>query len=210
MSVPKHRRGISGMEFYRIARDLRNKLTQRLLSDFGIKSRVRQIHIFGDKIIRDNGKPDVGEDRDDTETLVVEHTKNKTKELTVIESYPRWLLDMFRVNIINALRRLMYDITMANSIFPTADYELAERRLWQDRAICECEYLIQEFEYAGDILPLKYSTLIEYADDLMRLIALLKGWRSANKRLMEKLTKAGTWQGTSIKESVDKKEYRKR
>jgi hypothetical protein len=210
MSVPKHRRGISGMEFYRIARDLRNKLTQKLLSDFGIKSKVRQIHIYGDRILRDDGRLNTDEDYDDTETIVVEHTKNKTKELTIIESYPKWLMDMFRMNIMNALRRLMYDITMANSIFPTADYELAERRLWQDRAICECEYLIQEIEYAGDIMPVKYSTLMEYADDLMRLIALLRGWRSANKRLMEKLNRMGTRQTNTIKENVDKKEYRKR
>jgi hypothetical protein len=78
---------------------------------------------------------------------------------------------------------------MANSIYPVNDHELQERRFFQNKAIGECEFLIQEIQYAADILPIKFSSLMRYAADIDKLIAILKGWRQANKKIKDGLEK---------------------
>jgi hypothetical protein len=177
------------MEFHHMVCKLRKEITEKLISDFGIKHKVRQIHIYGDKIVRDGIAPATSEETEETDTIFTEVRKNKTTELTVIEDYPRWLINQFRISIMNIFRDLMHDVTMANSIYPINDTELQERRFFQNKAIGECEFLIQELQYAADILPVKFSSLMRYAADIDKLIAVLKGWRQANKKIKDGLEK---------------------
>jgi hypothetical protein len=157
MSVLKNKRGLSKLEFYHNARKLRRDITNLLLRDFGIRDKIRKI------------KGTDGED------------------MTVIESYPDWLIEQFRGGIMRILRNLMMNITAGNTIYPTNESELCLRRQYQTAAIINCEQLLQEMHYCEDILPVHVSKFLPYVDAIEFEIKLLKGWRKANNKLNEKL-----------------------
>jgi hypothetical protein len=150
MSVLKNKRGLTKLEFYHTARQLREDLTNFLLRDFGVKDKVRKMK-----------------------------TPENT-ELTVIEEYPAWLIAEFRQNIMRILRNLMMNITAGNSIYPVNPEELQVRRQYQTGAIINCQQLIQELQYCADVLPVELGKFLPYADRIDFEIKLLRGWRKAN------------------------------
>jgi hypothetical protein len=69
MSVPKHRRGISNMEFHYMVCKLRKEITAKPISDFGLRHKFRQIHIYGGKIIRDEIASANSEETEETDIV---------------------------------------------------------------------------------------------------------------------------------------------
>jgi hypothetical protein len=101
------------------------------------------------------------------------------------EGYYDELLKEFSENIRLLLRNLMLNITAANTIYPKNDTELQIRRNYQTGAIVNCEQLLQEMLYCEDALPVKASKFMPYIEQIEFEIKLLKGWRKANKKIME-------------------------
>jgi hypothetical protein len=174
MSVLKNKRGLSKLEFYHNARNLRKNLTSLLLRDFGVYVKV-------------NGH---------------EHTKQDDEEQGEIAggTDPEWLLINFRESIMRILRNLIINITAGNTIYPTdmkgvpAEYskrvlsdDLADRRRYQTAAIVNCEQLIQELQYCTDVLPIKMEKLLPYIESVEFEIRLLKGWRKSTNEMAKKL-----------------------
>ena len=73
-------------------------------------------------------------------------------------------------------------VYVANSIYPTCQEELTERRLHQDIAIGQCARLAQELQYAIETLPVNVNTYLNIAHDIEKEIALLKGWRKSDNK----------------------------
>jgi len=118
----------------------------------------------------------------------VRDTVRKVKnEVSVIETYPDWLLEEFRRSIIQILRNLMMNITAGNTIYPVNHAELDLRRHYQTQAIINCEQLLQEMHYCEDVLPVAVSKFIPYVEAIEFEIQLLKGWRKANNKINAKL-----------------------
>jgi hypothetical protein len=153
LSVLLKDRGISRMEFWHTARDLREDITNLLLRDFGVKDKVRTEIVDG------------------------------SKSVTIIEEYPEWLIAYFRKNMLDILRNLMKHITSANTIYPVNEYELNIQRHYKTMAITACEDLLQEMEFIADLLPVKLAKFLPYADRIEKEIALLKGWRKSSNKL---------------------------
>lgn len=166
MSVVKNKRNLSRLEFYSVARQLREDITRFLLRDFGIRNKIYK------EVLEDN------------------------TELTTIEGHPEWIVDYLRKSIIVTVNQLMDNIVAANSIYPINMREVEERRILQDRAIMNCEQLLQELIYCADVMPLQTSKLEPYAEMIDKEIALLKGWRKTTndigKRIMTKNQKSDT------------------
>ena len=166
MSVVKNKRSLSRLEFYNNARKLRIDLTKWLLRDFGIRDRVFKI-------------------KDDDEL-----------EKVLYAEYPKWFIEHTRTSIITILTNLMMNITAANSIYPINLMEVDLRRGLQDKAIANCEQLLQQLVYCVDIMPLQVSKLEPYAELIDKEIKLLKGWRKTTndigKRIMTKNDKSDT------------------
>jgi hypothetical protein len=97
------------------------------------------------------------------------------------------LIAEFSRNIRGLLRDMMRNITAANTIYPVNEAEVAERRIYQDRAIIACEQLHQELLYCGDVIPVKASKFMPYIEQIEFEIKLLKGWRKANKKIEDLL-----------------------
>ncbi|GHT54121.1 hypothetical protein FACS1894106_5330 [Spirochaetia bacterium] len=79
----------------------------------------------------------------------------------------------------------MLNITAANTIFPTNETEIQERRSHQNSAIVACEQLLQELLYCEDVIPVKASKFMPYIEMIEFEIRLLKGWRKSNTKIKE-------------------------
>lgn len=161
MSVVKNKRNLSRLEFYSVARQLREDITRFLLRDFGIRNKIYK------EVLEDN------------------------TELTTIEGYPEWIVDYLRKSIIVTVNQLMDNIVAANSIYPINMREVEERRILQDRAIMNCEQLLQKLTYCADVLPVSLLKFEPYAVTIDKEIALLKGWRKSTNAISTKIMNKG-------------------
>jgi len=161
MSVVKNKRNLSRLEFYSVARQLREDLTRFLIRDFGIRNKIYK------EVLEDN------------------------TELTTIEGYPEWIVDYLRKSIIVTVNQLMDNIVAANSIYPINMREVEERRILQDRAIMNCEQLLQKLTYCADVLPVSLLKFEPYAVTIDKEIALLKGWRKSTNAISAKIMNKG-------------------
>ena len=80
----------------------------------------------------------------------------------------------------------MEEITAANTIYPTTEQEVEQRRAHQTEAVIVCEQIIQHLQWLVDTLPVKVSSLEGIVEMVNREVALLKAWRKANKVLTHK------------------------
>lgn len=172
MSVPKNKRSLSELEFFHNALMLRKEMTELLLRDFGIKDKVRT----------PAKEPFILKmEKDDQHVMLELFEKYHVTELS--EQYPMWLIETFRNNILDILHDLIMNITAANTIYPVYESELLERRNLQNRAIGNCEQLLQEMQYVISVVPVNANKYMRYVEMIDKEIALLKGWRkSDNKR----------------------------
>ena len=87
---------------------------------------------------------------------------------------------------IDLARKLMEEITAANTIYPTTEPEVEQRRAHQTEAIIACEQIIQHLQWLVDTLPVKVSSLEDIVEMINKEVALLKAWRKASKVLTHK------------------------
>ena len=177
MSVPVSRRTLSDMEFFHNAFDLRLKITNLLLRDFALKDKIRNLQVLSGMR---------GMTEEDTQALADIAEKYGFKH-PVLERYPHWLIDYFRENILGLLRKLIQNITAANSIYATSEREYFERRMFQTHAIINCEQLLQEMQYILHVIPCDIEKFVPYVESIEREIALLKGWRKSDNKILTRL-----------------------
>ena len=176
MSVPKSERGLSRLEFYHTAIRLRHDITLLLLRDFGVKDKVRntsmiaQIH---------------GIAPEDAKAL--QDVMDKYHMTSITEEYPDWLIDKMRSSIMDICRELIMNITAANTIYAVHETEFYERRNFQNRAIGNCEQLLQEMQYVISVIPVDAEKYMPYVDMIEKEIALLKGWRKSDNRILREI-----------------------
>ena len=103
------------------------------------------------------------------------------------EGYYDEILEEFSKSIRHLLRSMMLNITAGNTIYPINNDEVVLRRRYQTGAIVNCEQLLQEMLYCGDVLPVKASVFASYIERIEFQIKLLKGWRKANNKIEEQI-----------------------
>ena len=107
MSVIKNKRSLSELEFFHNAIKLRKEMTGLLLRDFGMKARNKDTQVIP-KLYK-------MEKEDGEEFLKL---CEQYKIVSLVETYPEWLIREFRESILLNLRELIKNITSANSIYP--------------------------------------------------------------------------------------------
>ncbi len=179
MSVPLSKQGLSDLELYHNAISLRRKLTFLLLRDFGIKDKVRNTGYFRH----------VANITEEDRKILEDLSEKYNIANPIIEEYPAWFLDFERKTIMDLMKSLIENITSANSIHPTtlAEYDL--RREFEDKAICNCEVLLQEFQYVIRIIPIDIEKFKPYVESIDYEVTLLKGWRKSDNRLLKAIKK---------------------
>ena len=173
MSVLARKRKPSPMEFYANAKKMRKAIVFLLLRDLGVKDKVRKLAMTTK-----------GMEENDAKNFT--QIAQKYGMASFVSEYPEWIIDKLRTSIWDILRDMNIQITRAYTIWATNLSEAYERRLCMDRAIADCESLLQELQLAIDVLPIDAEKYMRYVDAIEREIALLKGWRkSDNKRIRE-------------------------
>ena len=176
MSVPKSQRGISRLEFYHTAVKLRHDMTLLLLRDFGVKDKVRNVNLLAKM-----------HNLTEEDAAALKSTMDRYGVSTVTEEFPAWLIADFRESIMGILRDLIMNITAANAVYPYLESEFYDRRNFQNRAIGNCEQLLQEMQYVMSVLPVDANKLMPYVEAIEKEAALLKGWRKSDNRLLRQI-----------------------
>ena len=188
MSVLKNNRGLSDLEFYHTAINLRKEITRKLLSDFGVKDpNNSRASNFPDNDLRSK----VTQEFPKMALFFNKYTKMQEEMRTrdVVSEYPYWLVYRFRDEMMDLLKQLIDNITDANSIYPVNMHELEIRRDYQTAAIGAREKMLQELQYIIEVLPVDVNAILRYVEMVDRETALLKGWRKANGKIAKRLEK---------------------
>lgn len=177
MSVLKNKRALSELEFFHNATELRREITLLLLRDFGVKDKVRTVKsLYGIS----NMEP---EDTKKIQEMVEKYGMCGS----IVEEYPMWLIDKMRNNVLNICHSMIMNITQANTIYPMSEEEFHDRRNFQNHAIGNCEQLLQEMQYIISIIPVDAQKYMRYVDMIEKEIALLKGWRKSDNKILKRI-----------------------
>ncbi len=174
MSVLKNKRGLSGLEFYRNGIVLRKNLTELLLRDFGIRHKIRKSVAYTKNMTEEDA-------------AIFQNLVDKYECTNIIEEYPGWMIDNMRTNILNLCHSMIMNITQANTIYPTNEYEYYDRRNYQNHAIGNCEQLLQEMQYIISVIPVDANKYLPYTKMIVKEIQLLKGWRKSDNRILKSI-----------------------
>lgn len=169
------------MEFFHNAIKIRKLVVAFLLRDFGIKDKIRNPKVYANSIKMSD------DDKIEWERLTTKYHMNRS----IVDEYPEWLITYYRENVLLILRDMMFYITKANSIYLDVTNELAckERRHYQTLAICQCEILLQEFQFIIDTINVDVNKFMPFVALIDKEIALLKGWRKSDNKILRKQLK---------------------
>ena len=106
----------------------------------------------------------------------------------IVDEYPKWWIDYERSLIMNLLSELISNIIQANSIYVSTEQEYHNRRTYWNNAIGNCNTLLNEFEYIRHVLPIDAEKYMSYVDMINNEIALIKGVRKSDNKVLKKLT----------------------
>ena len=175
MGVPKGKRKESRFEAQHHYYHLRSEVTTLMLLDFGFSEEKYEKSI---ERYRENHATDENVDE------VVERYRKKC------ESFKRWFIDRECEAVLDILRRIESEFTAGNSIYPSETsaklMEFCERRKHIDEAIAQCYVLKQELQYIIRTLPVNLNKYERFAVDIDKQIALYKGVRQSDNRLLKK------------------------
>lgn len=169
MSVLKSKRKPSQFEVFHQLTKLRKDITDLLLRDFGfdtVKAEKRLEKRFG--------KP--------FDELDEKQQATYTRQKRRWDAFDEWFIEDERKTIVNCLRAITREVYIANSIYPTVQEELTERRLHQDRAIGLCYTLTQELQYAIETLPVDVNQYLRFGEMIQAEVNLIKGWRKSDNK----------------------------
>ncbi len=121
------------------------------------------------------------------DAAIFQNLMDKYEYTSIIEEYPCWIIDNMRTNILNLCHSMIMNITQANTIYPTNEYEYYDRRNYQNHAIGNCEQLLQEMQYIISIIPVDANKYLPYVKMITKEIQLLKGWRKSDNRILKNI-----------------------
>ena len=174
MSVVKGKRNQSKFEAFHHFFKLRDEITAMILNDFGFsfdkQEKKRQKFAESHK---DAANLD--------EIMKRWHTKNDT--------FIRWFIDEEGKAVMDIMRNIQREFTIANSIFPSETparlIEFLERRRHINNAIGQCYALKQEINYVIRTLPVDMNRYVHFAEEIDEQINLFRGVRKADNRLIK-------------------------
>lgn len=161
MSIPKSKRRLSDIQYYKNAMDIHDEIYKIFKIDCD--------KYFNNKYTKKYIKID-----DDIQILV--------------SNQPYWLIVSKRNIILKNVNALLDDIVYADSIYPTCKFEFDMKHAYQTKAIASCRVLLNNFTllykiFKNDFNIEKHKNLLI---DLDNEIQLLKNWRSNTNRLFSK------------------------
>lgn len=165
MSVLVRNRKESRFEPFHHLAKLRRDITDLLLRDFGYSENKAEKRLR--KMFRDRPYKDLNEQ----EKFHYDRVRKRD------EAFHNWFMVDQRKEIVDCLRTIQTNITLANSLVPTVREELLKRRMYQDEAIGYCYCLVQELQYAIETLPVDVNVFLRFGEGIQTEISLIEKWR---------------------------------
>ena len=109
-----------------------------------------------------------------------------TRYLMNDKKVPKRWKPIFTFTGVGYVTKLMEEIVAANTIYPTTESEVADRRRHQTNAITQCEQLRQHIAWMIETLELSAKDFENLGGMILLEIKLLKAWRKANKIMVSK------------------------
>ena len=190
MSVPKGRRQESRFEAQHNFYKVRGEVTALVLNDFGFSE---------EKYRKKMEKYRAAHSKDVNIDDIVARWERKN------EAFKKWYIDEEGRAVLDIMREIEKAFTTGNSIFPSETpakvLEFLVRRWYMNRAIGLCYALKQELNYIIRTLPVDINKYERFAEMIDRQIALYKGVRQADNRLIKprKPQKARTIEGEATR-----------
>ena len=100
----------------------------------------------------------------------------------------RWR-PVFTFPMIEKIIKMVDYITAANTIYPQPLREAERRRDYQTQAIITVEQIVQLLQYMLTTLPINPDKFQPVTELLTREAALLRGWRKADYKFIQKFQK---------------------
>lgn len=176
MSVLKSKRKASQFEVFHHLTKMRKEIADLLLRDFGYSFEKAEKNLNK----RFSGRP--YEELDEAEKRNYDRLKARWA------AFDEWFIEDERKVVIDAIRSIVREVYIANSIYPTCEDELVERRIHQDLAVGYCYDLTQELQYAIETLPVDVNTYLRFGDMIQTEINLIKGWRKSDNKFRKEGT----------------------
>ena len=174
MSVPKGKQKLSRFEAQHQFFKLRDEVTALVLNDFGFSEEKYRKKM--EKYRHDHRNEKNIDD-------IVQRWERKN------ENFKKWFIDEEGKAILDILRNINREFSVGNSIFPgespTKVIEYVTRRQHMNRAIGLCYALKQEIHYVIRTLPVDINKYDRFAVAIDQQIALYKGVRQADNRLIK-------------------------
>ena len=194
MSVPKGKRAESRFEAQHSFFKLRSEVTALVLNDFGFSEEKYRAKMERYRAAHANA-PNIED--------VVKRWERKN------ESFKRWFIDEEGRAVIDLMRDIEREFTIGNSIYPSETpakvMEFLVMRWHMNRAIGLCYSLKQELNYVIRSLPVDINKYERSAEAIDKQIALYKGVRQADNRLIKpkKEQKTNTLDGEIMPRSFE-------
>lgn len=193
MSVRKPDRTQSKADFMHNALRLRKEVTELLLRDFGVKSKVyetvKEARIDDksrESFLRVIGHYDILE----TDRLELENIMYRCSyDEKTLGQYPTWLIDYFRTAILHIMEELMTNLYLGNSIYITMESEYWKRREHWNAAIGYVYDLAAWLDYIRQTLPVDANKYVGYLDRCKREISMLRGVKKSDNSVMTAIRK---------------------
>ena len=174
MSVPKSKRKESRFEAQHNLYALRKEVTDLVVADFGFSPEK-----YMEKMERYRASHRSAANVDE----VCERWRAKC------DGFRAWYVDEEGRAILELLRNIQTEFSIANSVFPSRTHakllEFLQRRWHMNRAIGYCYALKQEMQYAIETLPVDINKFERFADLIDREIALIKGVRQSSNSMIK-------------------------
>lgn len=173
-NVPLSRRKESRFEAQHHFYKLRDSVTELMFYNFGFSEEK-----YAKKIERYRSMHAANDNVDE----LTERWEQKSRAMT------RWFIDKEKDAVLAILRNIESEFTFGNSIYPSEtpakEDEFRERRKHIDAAIAQCYVLKQEIHYIIRTLPVDLNRYARFADMIDAQVALYKGVRTADNRLLK-------------------------
>ena len=174
MPVPKSKRKESRFEAQHNLYILRKEVTNLIVADFGFSDEKYMAQMESYRAAHRSAE---------NVDAVCARWQDKC------EGFKAWYIDEEGRAIIEILRCIQTEFSMANSVFPSRTHakllEFLQRRWHMNRAIGYCYALKQEMQYAIETLPVDINKFERFADLIDKEIALIKGVRQASNNMIK-------------------------
>lgn len=170
MSIPKHERAPSRLDAQHMARKISMEITTELDRTFGY-SKTK----FEKRVETMTKYLPPGPEREQAAAQIREQEQD----------FNLWLIEQERRRMHDLSREIPLHLRAANSIWPSCQLELDERRLELDKAIAACWKLQDELQYVAETIPADFNKYTGIVLEIDKLVAYIKNLRKSDKKRFE-------------------------